>query len=861
MNETLTVAQDVIDVLRSANIEGQQLILSGQLERNLYERTDRVLQHIGGAWVRRDQAHCFPHDVDLPEVVGRILESGEADAYTGMSQPGWRPQDVAANEGTEVAPAHVIPLVQFVEDFGDGLMQAVSQQNPPVYDGRPDPARDAVMDGLKRQPFPAQREVVQAVTRLLVEADEQAAIVNAEMGTGKTMMAIAAAAVLHREGYRRTLIISPPHLVYKWRREILETVADANVWVLNGPDTLRQLLKIRRLGAEATAGKVQEFYVIGRVRMRMGFDWMPVALKRKLHVRVFTEANNSCSASYLRTDSVAACPRCGTPLKDENGALLNWSAFMATAGERRQACTAEFGGRSCGERLWTLKRSGASTSRADIVKDALCQLPTIGPKTADKLLRAFGPETLAAMLSDNPFDFINLMDEDGELVFEDRQAMRMEKRMATQEFAFGQGGYQPTEYIKRYLPQGFFDLLIVDEGHEFKNEGSAQGQAMGVLAAKCRKTILMTGTLMGGYADDLFVLLWRILTRRLLEDGYRVNARGSLAPAAMAFMREHGVLKDVFKETDEGSHRTARGKRLTVHTKKAPGFGPKGIARYVLPYTVFLKLKDIGGNVLPAYDERLIEVALSEEQAEYYGTLRRSLVDALKDALRKGDKTLLGVVLNALLAWPECCFRMESVKHPRTGALLASAPPLFEAEPTPKERELVKLCREQKARGRRVLAYTIYTGTRDTTLRLRLLLQKEGFAVSVLRSSVPTEKREDWILDQVDRGVDVLICNPELVKTGLDLLDFPAIVFLQSGFNVYTVQQASRRSWRIGQKQPVEVFYLSYAETAQSDCLRLMAKKIAVSQSTSGDTPETGLDALNQEEDSLEVVLAKRLIQ
>ncbi|RMN24363.1 DEAD/DEAH box helicase [Pseudomonas coronafaciens pv. zizaniae] len=43
-----------------------------------------------------------------------------------------------------------------------------------------------------------------------------------------------------------------------------------------------------------------------------------------------------------------------------------------------------------------------------------------------------------------------------------------------------------------------FDLLVVNEGHEYKNSGSAQGQAMGVLAAKARKTVLLTGTLMGG---------------------------------------------------------------------------------------------------------------------------------------------------------------------------------------------------------------------------------------------------------------------------------------------------------------------------------------------------------------------------
>jgi hypothetical protein len=77
---------------------------------------------------------------------------------------------------------------------------------------------------------------------------------------------------------------------------------------------------------------------------------------------------------------------------------------------------------------------------------------------------------------------------------------------------------------------------------------------------------------------------------------------------------------------------------------------------------------------------------------------------------------------------------------------------------------------------------------------------------------------------------------------------------------VYTVQQASRRSWRIGQTQPVRVHYLGFSDTAQIACLELMAKKIAVSQSTSGDMPDTGLDVLNSDGDSIEVALAKQLL-
>ncbi|MFG6179685.1 helicase-related protein, partial [Halomonas sp. THAF12] len=140
------------------------------------------------------------------------------------------------------------------------------------------------------------------------------------------------------------------------------------------------------------------------------------------------------------------------------------------------------------------------------------------------------------------------------------------------------------------------------------------------------------------------------------------------------------------------------------------------------------------------------------------------------------------------------------------------------------------------------------------------VLEQEGLKVAVLRSSVATYRREDWIADQVDRGVDVVICNPDLVKTGLDLLDFPTIVFMQTGWNVYTLQQAARRSWRIGQEAAVKVIFLGYAGTSQIGCLELMAKKIAVSQSTSGDIPESGLDALNTDGDSVEMELARQLV-
>src|SRR5690606_18801842 len=179
--------------------------------------------------------------------------------------------------------------------------------------------------------------------------------------------------------------------------------------------------------------------------------------------------------------------------------------------------------------------------------------------------------------------------------------------------------------------------------------------------------------------------------------------------------------------------------------------------------------------------------------ARRYGRLSGQLPAERRQDRASRDTTLLGVVLNVLLAWPDTCFRPETVKHPRTRNLLAFVPSLFtDLEVMPKERELIDICRKEKAVGRKVLVYSVYTGTRDTTSRLKVLLEQEGFKVAVLRASVDASRRENWIDEQLDRGIDMLITNTELVKTGLDLLEFPTIVFMQSGYSVYSLQQAAR---------------------------------------------------------------------
>ena len=99
---------------------------------------------------------------------------------------------------------------------------------------------------------------------------------------------------------------------------------------------------------------------------------------------------------------------------------------------------------------------------------------------------------------------------------------------------------------------------------------------------------------------------------------------------------------------------------------------------------------------------------------------------------------------------------------------------------------LVDLVAAERLQGRRVLVYATHTGTRDITGRMADFRRRHGFKVAVMKAdAVPPERREAWVAQRVEEGVDVLVCHPRLVQTGLDLVEFPTIVWFEtevSGF-------------------------------------------------------------------------------
>ena len=248
-------------------------------------------------------------------------------------------------------------------------------------------------------------------------------------------------------------------------------------------------------------------------------------------------------------------------------------------------------------------------------------------------------------------------------------------------------------------------------------------------------------------------------------------------------------------------------------------------------------------------------------QAAAYRDLAGRLTQELKQALAKRDTTLLGVSQRAaglagLLLPVGNGGASAHAQHlgVRSGSVQRAG---GDAQGTQADRDL------QAGEGRRSQDPGLFGLHRHARHHVAFegaagagRLQGGGTA----RASVDASRREDWIAEQLDRGIDVLITNPELVKPAWTCWSSRPSCSSSPGYNVYSLQQAARRSWRIGQKQPVRVIYLGYANSSQMTRLGLMARKIMVSQSTSGDVPESGLDVLNQDGDSVEVALARQLV-
>lgn len=738
----------------------------------------------------------------LPEDknVAEILEQGLADGSIAI--PGGGPDQP---DGFE----EVTNVTGYLSTFGVTVADRIRNQFQPLFDPASEPLSEEVLainDYIRQKAgyslYDAQLAVAEAVKRQLDR--KSAALIIAECGSGKTKIGSTALGALHglwasqrRKGAGKTfgIVMSPSHVTQKWVREIAETLPDTYARVV------RSISDLDRLYAMYEAGDKSVYAVLSKEKARDGYMRYPAVIW------------NQRRRAFL-------CPDCMESVEmeiSEDGSRYMVNAdqfFFQTEHKKNHKCP------KCGSLLW-----------APVNPDR--QLPWVRIGGYGWVFREKAAAHLNRTKNEAVRDQISQIAQDPKGYYVTQGAYRR---------------FPISTYIKKKMA-GKIDGFLADELHEYNN-ASGQGDAMAEIYGVSKQFVGMTATLINGYSSGIFHLLYRIVPSLMLKDGKSYRKPGD-------FDAEYGVVENVYEETDGNYNSNRRTTKRKTKSRQLPGVSPLVFSRFLLEYTAFLSLSDMGKD-LPDYEEIPIPLEMPKRVYAAYKEAERTLQRVLKTD-RKAARKLLSSYLNLLTVYPDQPYDQPDIVHPLDGYVLVHPENTADHETVlPKEEKALEIARQKIAAGERVLIYTSWTRT-DSQQKLLGLLTKEGIRAEILTPAVPPEKREAWVEKRVKAGLQVLITNPRCVETGLDLNAFTTLIFYSMGYNLFTLRQASRRSWRINQTAlRIEVYMLYYAETMQAKAMKLMASKLAVAGIIEGTLSEEGLAAMSDVKD-LTSQMAKEL--
>lgn len=744
---------------------------------------------------------------DEKEVV-KVLENGLRSGKISIPGNQKGNLDVFKNIGT---------FTQYLHEFGKVVAERIKKCFPPRFD----PAKESIASELTEindcvhqhagySLFDAQLGAAEALKRQL-ETDKMALLV-AECGTGKTKIGSAALyAYQHSNLNRKThtksfnVVICPSHITGKWVREIHETIP--NSYAMH----VTSMSEVDDLYSYYLKENKSVYCILSKEAARNGYMRKP-------------------SVRWNRIKRGFECPHCGyiqemDILSDAGRYTVKADAsFFLNENSKNHKCQNE----NCKEVLWSMVNAkDLSPARNEWVR--------IG--SYGFIHRKFAESAYNACTSDAAAEKI-------------AEVMNNPKGIFPAPGAFDR--YPLSSYIKKKI--GRIDGLIVDELHQYSGE-SAQGQAMAELAGIADKVIGMTATLVNGYAKGIFYLLFRLKPQLMLMDSQKYEA-------SRDFCHQYGVVEELYQIDNSSSYNsTSKAVKRKVREKFLPGISPIVYSRFLLENAVFLSLADMGEE-LPDYEEIPIFCDMTDEVCEEYSRLENKFRKIMKKSKKIGNR-ILSSYMNLLSAYPDQPYGHKPIYNP---FMAPDEDPLIIPKDLgdasilqPKDERVIELIEQKIALGEKVIIYTAWTRL-DSQDKLFNALNAKDIPTVILKPSVATTKREAWVEKQLQKGIRVLITNPALVETGLDLNAFTTLIFYNIAYNLYIFRQASRRSWRINQTAPkVEVYMFYYRNTMQQRALRLMASKLSAATVIEGNISEEGLAAMSDCED-LTTQLAKELM-
>ena len=642
-----------------------------------------------------------------------------------------------------------------------------------------------------------------------------------EMGSGKTIMT-GSTFYTHNASNTRgfnALIMSPSHLVEKWKQEMETYIPNSKGYIVHNLDELLEIeskLKNRNRAENM-------FVIMSKEIAKLGYDERPAAV-------------------WSKSKQCFVCPECGQPLYKEISIQQQYSrrkvkakvklteldftkqfAYNVYCPNKVKVWNEEkhtYEEKTCHAKLWTALNRDDDHGWLKLGDQGWIREEHIVPVTEEFMAKEVINKKETAFF-DRLFEQYDLY-QNG-LPFKNSYK--------------GSKKYPVAKYIKQRM-NGVFDYLALDEAHLLMNN-SLQGIAAHHLMKASRHTLLLTGTLLNGFAANLFYTLFRVCPNIMIQEGFSYEDEPE-------FARLFGV---VSRETQYALERGYGSRRIgNVKEKRLPGVSPLVFTKFLLNLTSFIALDDMAEG-LPSYQEIPIGVDMDRETATAYSDIQNFFTSRCTQ-FQSGSRKIMGSMIKLMTQYPDAPHCVRRVQNPDTGDVEYESIVLDKMIRN-KEQKLLEIVEEKLALGEKVLVYYNTVNTTDLGEHLQSMFCAEDIKAFELRASVKAEKRMEYIQKEVDKGAQVMITNPTLVETGLDLLDFTTIVFFQVGYNLSTMRQASRRSWRLSQTKDIEVYFLYYNGTIQEQAISLMATKLQAAQTLEGNFSEEGLKAMSQNDDML----------
>lgn len=393
---------------------------------------------------------------------------------------------------------------------------------------------------------------------------------------------------------------------------------------------------------------------------------------------------------------------------------------------------------------------------------------------------------------------------------------------------------------RRQLRAGGF-ALVVDEAHEYAGTATAQAHASQQLLGLRIPTICMTGSVMNGYAESLFSLLW--WTSSAFRAEFDRQDRGD-------FVRTYGYVKQFVSQRDRegepvvfGAH-TDRVETVAKETGQAPGVLPTLLLRHLLPRAVTLQMSDIERELPPAR-EIPVMVRADGDLLDRYRTLEKKLVEQMKRD--RWDKDRAGKLFGQLAELPAALDRMTAdvigpeyaIVYPKSaGAAAGQVVVKVDALPTdaitPKEQAMLDILKAEIAEGRNIVVFPWHV---DLIPRLTRLAGKLGRVAVLDCNKVAPSKRDAWIEREIARGTRAVFVNSVGVQTGINSMVpyFSTVIWYENpACNPQIRRQANGRIRRIGQREEARFYSLVYEATTQEVAHRLLLHKIGIGEAADG---------------------------